>query len=238
MEITTIFKRKCLGIGRRSMKKINIAIDGPASSGKSTVAKILAKDYGYIYTDTGAMYRSVTYLAIQHHVDFDDEEQLVALIERYPITFKQTETGQLIFVDGQDVTEAIRQPEVTNNVSVVSAHEKVRHELVRQQQKIAEDGGVVMDGRDIGTVVLPKAEVKIFLVASVIERAERRFKENQSKGIATDFETLKKEIEQRDYLDSNREVSPLKQAEDAVRIDTTGLSIEEVVAAIKAVVER
>jgi len=238
MEITTIFKRKCLGIGRRSMKKINIAIDGPASSGKSTVAKILAKDYGYIYTDTGAMYRSVTYLAIQHHVDFDDEEQLVALIKRYPITFKQTETGQLIFVDGQDVTEAIRQPEVTNNVSVVSAHEKVRHELVRQQQKIAENGGVVMDGRDIGTVVLPKAEVKIFLVASVIERAERRFKENQSKGIATDFETLKKEIEQRDYLDSNREVSPLKQAEDAVRIDTTGLSIEEVVAAIKAVVER
>ena len=220
------------------MKKINIAIDGPASSGKSTVAKILAKDYGYIYTDTGAMYRSVTYLAIQHHVDFDDEEQLVALIKRYPITFKQTETGQLIFVDGQDVTEAIRQPEVTNNVSVVSAHEKVRHELVRQQQKIAENGGVVMDGRDIGTVVLPKAEVKIFLVASVIERAERRFKENQSKGIATDFETLKKEIEQRDYLDSNREVSPLKQAEDAVRIDTTGLSIEEVVAAIKAVVER
>lgn len=238
MEITTIFKRKCLGIGRRSMKKINIAIDGPASSGKSTVAKILAKDYGYIYTDTGAMYRSVTYLAIQHHVDFDDEEQLVALIKRYPITFKQTETGQLIFVDGQDVTEAIRQPEVTNNVSVVSAHEKVRHELVRQQQKIAENGGVVMDGRDIGTVVLPKAEVKIFLVASVIERAERRFKENQSKGIATDFDTLKKEIEQRDYLDSNREVSPLKQAEDAVRIDTTGLSIEEVVAAIKAVVER
>ncbi|EOT28181.1 (d)CMP kinase [Enterococcus saccharolyticus] len=220
------------------MKKINIAIDGPASSGKSTVAKILAKEYGYIYTDTGAMYRSVTYLAIQHQVDFEDEQQLVALIKRYPITFKQTETGQLIFVDGQDVTDAIRQPEVTNNVSIVSAHEKVRHELVRQQQKIAENGGVVMDGRDIGTVVLPKAEVKIFLVASVIERAERRFKENQSKGIATDFDTLKKEIEQRDYLDSNREVSPLKQAEDAVRIDTTGLSIEEVVAAIKAVVER
>jgi cytidylate kinase len=220
------------------MKKINIAIDGPASSGKSTVAKILAKEYGYIYTDTGAMYRSVTYLAIQHQVDFEDEQQLVALIERYPITFKQTETGQLIFVDGQDVTEAIRQPEVTNNVSIVSAHEKVRHELVRQQQKIAEDGGVVMDGRDIGTVVLPNAEVKIFLVASVTERAERRFKENQSKGIDTDFETLKQEIEQRDYLDSHREVSPLKQAEDAVRIDTTGLSIEEVVVAIKEVIEQ
>jgi cytidylate kinase len=127
---------------------------------------------------------------------------------------------------------------VTNNVSIVSAHEKVRHELVRQQQKIAEDGGVVMDGRDIGTVVLPNAEVKIFLVASVTERAERRFKENQSKGIDTDFETLKQEIEQRDYLDSHREVSPLKQAEDAVRIDTTGLSIEEVVVAIKEVIEQ
>ncbi len=220
------------------MKKINIAIDGPASSGKSTVAKILAKEYGYIYTDTGAMYRSVTYLAIRHQVDFEDEQQLVALIKRYPITFKQTETGQLIFVDGQDVTDVIRQPEVTNNVSIVSAHEKVRHELVRQQQKIAEDGGVVMDGRDIGTVVLPNAEVKIFLVASVTERAERRFKENQSKGIDTDFETLKQEIEQRDYLDSHREVSPLKQAEDAVRIDTTGLSIEEVVVAIKEVIEQ
>ncbi|KAF1301084.1 (d)CMP kinase [Enterococcus saccharolyticus] len=215
------------------MKKINIAIDGPASSGKSTVAKILAKDFGYIYTDTGAMYRSVTYLAIQHQVAFDDKEKLVSLIERYPITFKQTEQGQLIFVDGQDVTEAIRQPDVTNNVSEVSAHAEVRQQLVRQQQKIAEQGGVVMDGRDIGTVVLPHAEVKIFLVASVVERAERRFKENQAKGIATDFETLKKEIEQRDYLDSHRETSPLKQAEDATLIDTTGLTIEEVVQAIK-----
>lgn len=218
------------------MKKINIAIDGPASSGKSTVAKILAKDYGFIYTDTGAMYRSVTWMALQHEVAYDDEAGLVALIKRYPITFQQTDNGQLVFVDGADVTAAIRETEVTNNVSEVATHEQVREELVRQQQIIAENGGVVMDGRDVGTTVLPNAEVKIFLVASVQERAERRFKENQEKGIPCEFETLKKEIEERDYIDSHREISPLVQAEDAVRIDTTGMSIPDVVAAIKEVV--
>ncbi|PAB00576.1 (d)CMP kinase [Enterococcus canintestini] len=219
------------------MEKINIAIDGPASSGKSTVAKILAKDYGFIYTDTGAMYRSVTYLAIKHGVAFSDAKSLVNLIHQYPITFKQTEEGQLVFIDGEDVSQAIRQPDVTNNVSEVSAHELVRKELVKQQQIIAENGGVVMDGRDIGTAVLPNAQVKIFLVASVLERAQRRYKENQTKGIQTDFETLKAEIEKRDYIDSHREVSPLKQAKDAVLIDTTGKSIEDVVATIKTVVK-
>lgn len=218
------------------MKKINIAIDGPASSGKSTVAKILAKDYGFIYTDTGAMYRSVTWMALKHGVAYSDEAALVELIKKYPITFQQGAQGQLVFVDGEDVTVAIRETAVTNNVSEVATHELVREELVRQQQIIAEDGGVVMDGRDIGTTVLPTAEVKIFLVASVQERAERRFKENQEKGIPCEFETLKKEIEERDYIDSHREVSPLVQAEDAVRIDTTGMSIPDVVAAIKTVV--
>lgn len=219
------------------MKEINIAIDGPASSGKSTVAKILAKNYGYIYTDTGAMYRSVTYLAIKHHVPFSDEEKLLALIQKYPITFEQTAEGQKVFVNGEEVTDAIRQNDVTNGVSEVSAWSKVREKLVEEQKEIAQNGGVVMDGRDIGTAVLPNAEVKIFLVASVLERAERRFKENQEKGIQTDFETLKKEIEQRDYLDSTREVSPLKQAEDAIKVDTTGLSIPEVVKAIESIVE-
>lgn len=219
------------------MNKINIAIDGPASSGKSTVAKILAKNYGYIYTDTGAMYRSVTYLAIQHKISFSDEEGLVDLVERYPISFEQTAAGQKVFVAGQEVTEAIRQNDVTNGVSEVSAWSGVREKLVEVQQEIAKNGGVVMDGRDIGTAVLPNAEVKIFLVASVLERAERRFKENQAAGIATDFETLKKEIEQRDYLDSTREVSPLKQAKDAFLVDTTGLSIAEVVKRIEEIVE-
>lgn len=218
--------------------KLNIAIDGPASSGKSTVAKIIAKDLNYIYTDTGAMYRSVTYLALKYQVDFADEKALVELIQRYPITFKQSKDGQLVFVDGEDVTMAIRLPEVTQNVSQVAALKAVRQKLVQQQQVIAKAKGVVMDGRDIGTVVLPDAEVKIFLSASVEERAQRRYKENQEKGIACDFEELKEAIAKRDYYDSHRENSPLKQAEDAILIDTTGMSIPEVVLAIETIAKQ
>ncbi|MBP4088838.1 (d)CMP kinase [Enterococcus faecalis] len=220
------------------MGKISIAIDGPASSGKSTVAKILAKQLNYVYCDTGAMYRAITYLALQNQIDIQAEEPLVALCVNHTISFQQAENGQRVFIDGHEVTKAIRQPDVTNAVSAVSKHTKVREEMVALQQKIGQAGGVVMDGRDIGTAVLPKAEVKIFLVASVEERAERRFKENQEKGIETDFETLKAEIERRDYLDSTREVSPLVQASDAVKIDTTGLTIEEVVAAIQNVIKQ
>ncbi|EOL44311.1 (d)CMP kinase [Enterococcus caccae] len=218
------------------MKKISIAIDGPASSGKSTVAKILAKKLNYIYCDTGAMYRALTYLAIKKNIDFEDEKALSKLCLEHTISFKQTEKEQLVFIDQIEVTEAIRQPDVTNAVSIVAKHGAVREKMVELQQAIGRTGGVVMDGRDIGTAVLPDAEVKIFLVASVTERAERRFKENQEKGIKTDFETLKKEIEHRDFLDSTREVSPLKQAVDAVKIDTTGMNIEEVVTAIEAVI--
>ncbi|MHC5374553.1 (d)CMP kinase [Enterococcus sp. LJL120] len=218
------------------MKKFNIAIDGPASSGKSTVAKILAKKLGFIYIDTGAMYRSVTYLALKHQVALNNQAGLVKLIEEFPIRFKQGEHGQLVFIEEQDCTLAIRQPEVTNAVSEVSAQALVREKLVFQQQEIAEDGGVVMDGRDIGTQVLPRAEVKIFLVASVTERAERRYKENIENGIETPFDILKTEIEKRDFLDSTREVSPLKQAEDAVLLDTTGLTIPQVVEKIEEIV--
>ncbi|WP_430608044.1 cytidylate kinase [Enterococcus sp. AZ170] len=218
------------------MKKISIAIDGPASSGKSTVAKILAKKLGYIYCDTGAMYRALTYLAITKNIDFEDEKALVDLCLEHRISFEQTEKEQLVFIDGAQVTEAIRQPDVTNAVSIVAKHGAVRAKMVELQQMIGRAGGVVMDGRDIGTAVLPDAEVKIFLVASVIERAQRRYKENQEKGISTDFETLKKEIEQRDYLDSTRKVSPLKQAVDAIKIDTTGMGIEEVVKAIEEII--
>ena len=214
------------------MKKITIAIDGYSSCGKSTMAKDLAKEIGYIYVDTGAMYRSVTYLALKHQVSLDDEQALVSLILRFPITFKQGSEQQLVFVDGQDVTKEIRMPEVTKNVSKVAAYKLVREQLVKQQQAIAKDGGVVMDGRDIGTVVLPDAQVKVFLVASVEERARRRHKENLEKGIPSDFEELKVAIEKRDYYDSHRENSPLVQAVDAVSIDTTGMSIDEVVQAI------
>lgn len=217
------------------MKTIQIAIDGPASSGKSTVAKIIAKDFGYTYLDTGAMYRAATYIALKNHISPDEPSQLLELLEQYPISFGRAETGeQLVFVGDVDVTNPIRENEVTNAVSAFAAIPTVREKLVAFQQEIARQGGIVMDGRDIGTVVLPQAELKIFLVASVDERAERRYKENLSKGIETDLETLKEEIAARDYKDSHRETSPLKQAEDAIYLDTTGLSILEVVEKIKS----
>lgn len=219
------------------MKKITIAIDGPASAGKSTVAKKLAAQLSYIYCDTGAMYRALTYAALQKKVSLDSEEALVQLLDQCIITFQYEDGGQRVLLNGQDITEAIRENDVTRNVSLVSSYQAVRAELVRRQQNIAKDGGVVMDGRDIGTVVLPNAELKIFMVASVEERAQRRFKENQEKHIPGTFEQLKKEIEQRDHFDSTREHSPLKQAKDAILLDTTGLAIDQVVAEIKKYVE-
>ena len=216
------------------MKTIQIAIDGPASSGKSTVAKIIAKDFGYTYLDTGAMYRAATYVALQHQISPDQSSQLLELLDQYPISFGRSESGeQLVFLGDVDVSHPIRENAVTNAVSSFAAIPTIREKLVALQQEIAQQGGIVMDGRDIGTVVLPKAELKIFLVASVDERAERRYKENLSKGIETDLETLKEEIAARDYKDSHRETSPLKQAEDAIYLDTTGLSILEVVDKIK-----
>ena len=212
------------------MKQIQIAIDGPASSGKSTVAKIIAKDFNYTYLDTGAMYRAATYLALRNHLTENDADKIVTLLETYSVSFGRSENGeQLVFVGDVDVTHPIRENEVTNNVSWVAAIPQVREKLVTLQQLIAAQGGIVMDGRDIGTVVLPNAELKIFLVASVEERAERRYKENLEKGIPADLETLKKEIAERDYKDSHREVSPLKPAADSIHFDTTGIGIAEVV---------
>lgn len=218
-------------------KRLRIAIDGPASAGKSTVAKILAKDLGYIYCDTGAMYRALTYMAMENNISVDDEAGLVQLLQDMTITFDPSAEIQKVFVNGKEVTDEIRQSDVTNGVSAVSAHQAVRVELVKRQQEIAKAGGIVMDGRDIGTAVLPDAEIKIFLVASVTERAERRFKENQTKGITTALEVLQQEIADRDYKDSTRKVSPLLQAEDAILVDTTSLSIEDVVAKIKSIIE-
>ena len=216
------------------MKTIQIAIDGPASSGKSTVAKIIAKEFGYTYLDTGAMYRAATYIALKHQLNEDNVEQLLGLLEQHPISFGRSEAGeQLVFVGDVDITHPIRENEVTNRVSTIAAIPVIREKLVALQQEIAQKGGIVMDGRDIGTVVLPQAELKVFLVASVDERAKRRYKENMAKGIETDLEKLKEEIAARDYKDSHRETSPLKQAEDAIYFDTTGLTIEEVVDNIK-----
>ena len=217
------------------MKQIQIAIDGPASSGKSTVAKIIAKDFDYTYLDTGAMYRAATYLALKNDLSAEKWSEIVALLDTHPVSFGRDKNGeQLVFVGDVEVTNPIRENEVTNAVSAFAAIPAVREKLVALQQEIAKQGGIVMDGRDIGTVVLPQAELKIFLVASVDERAERRYKENLSKGIETDLETLKEEIAARDYKDSHRETSPLKQADDAIYLDTTGLSILEVVEKIKS----
>ncbi|WP_421379274.1 (d)CMP kinase [Bacillus salacetis] len=217
-------------------KKLRIAIDGPAAAGKSTVAKIVAEKLSYIYIDTGAMYRSITYKAIESDVDLNDEENLHKLLLDTKIELAPGPDGQLVYVDGQEVTQEIRQNNVTNSVSIAAKHRLVREEMVKRQQELANEGGVVMDGRDIGTHVIPDAEVKVFLLASVEERAKRRHSENTSKSIPSDLEQLKSEIAQRDKLDSEREVSPLKKASDAVEIDTTSLGIDEVASRILALV--
>jgi CMP/dCMP kinase len=208
--------------------KIAIAIDGPAAAGKSTVAKIVANELNYIYIDTGAMYRAITLKALEEANDVHDEEALGKLLDSTEITLIQSDEGQRVLLDNRDVTLAIRSKEVTNNVSYVAQHSKVRDEMVYRQQRLAKERGVVMDGRDIGTKVIPDAEVKIFLIATVEERAKRRHVENLNKGFSSNLEELKKEIEKRDLIDSERAASPLVKASDAIEIDTTSLSIEGV----------
>lgn len=218
------------------MKKISIAIDGPAAAGKSTVAKIVAEKLNYIYVDTGAMYRALTLLAVENNIDAENEEELYRLLQETTIRLQREDDTQLVFVNEQDVTKEIRSEIVNRHVSAVSKHRRIREEMVQRQKLLAASGGVVMDGRDIGTHVIPHAEVKIFLLASVEERAQRRHAENLQKGFPSDLETLKLEIARRDKLDSEREVAPLKKAEDAIEIDTTSLSIEQVVEKIMEIV--
>lgn len=220
------------------MKKMNIAIDGPASAGKSTIAKKVAEQLGYIYLDTGAMYRTLTYAALSNEVDLQDEEALHTLLKGIRITFLTAENEmQRVFLNDEDVTDSIRSEEVTQNVSLVSSFAKVREEMVARQKSIARSGGVVMDGRDIGTVVLPDAEVKIFMTATAEERALRRYKENIAKGMTTSLEELTEDMKRRDHLDSTRSVSPLKKAEDAIVLDSTHLEIDEVVKQILSIIE-
>ncbi len=209
-------------------KHIQIAIDGPAAAGKSTIAKKTAELLGYTYVDTGAMYRAITYKALSLSVDLEDGDELTKLLKETSIELKPSPNGQLVFLDGQDVTDEIRSMEVTSNVSLVAAHANLREEMVRRQIEMGKNGQVVMDGRDIGTKVLTNAELKIFMSASVEERAQRRYLENQKRGIDISLEELKEDIARRDKFDSEREASPLVQAEDAIFIDTTSLSIDEV----------
>ena len=212
------------------MKRV-IAIDGPAGAGKSTVAKIVAEKLGYTYIDTGAMYRGVAWKTLRDDKDAPDEAILRA-VQGIDVRLACTESGTRVTVDGTDVTAEIRTPEVTHIVSRVAALGPVREKMVELQRAMAADGAVVMDGRDIGTNVLPNADVKIFLTASVEERARRRYDEMVAKGYAVNFDALKDEIASRDKQDSERAISPLRQAEDAVLLDSTALSIDEVVARI------
>ncbi|EGQ3404443.1 (d)CMP kinase [Staphylococcus pseudintermedius] len=208
------------------MKVINIALDGPAAAGKSTIAKRVAAQLGMIYVDTGAMYRAITYYYLNNKERFTDFTSLISEIDLR--LGYDAEKGQRVFLNDNDVTDFLRENDVTQNVSYVSSIKEVRQFLVQVQQKLAADKGIVMDGRDIGTTVLPDAEVKVYMIASVEERAERRYKDNQERGIESSIEQLKKDIAERDAYDMNREISPLKKAEDAIEIDTTGLSIEQV----------
>jgi len=208
-------------------KLIQIAIDGPAAAGKSTIAKIVAEQLGYVYIDTGAMYRAITLKALQEGINMASGEEAGALLKETEIDLQPSDKGQLVFLDKKNVTEDIRSQHVTKAVSEMAAHSSVREHMVKLQQQLAQSRGVVMDGRDIGTHVLPNAALKVFMSASVEERARRRFEDNANRGIHVPIEELQKEIAQRDKMDSEREVSPLKQAEDAIYIDTTSLTIQQ-----------
>ncbi|WP_201764041.1 (d)CMP kinase [Planococcus halocryophilus] len=209
------------------MKPIQIAIDGPAAAGKSTIAKIVAEKLGYVYIDTGAMYRAITMKALAEGINMASNEEAGKLLAETEIDLQPSEGGQLVFLDKNNVTEAIRSQNVTKAVSEMAAHELVRMRMVELQQQLAEGRGVVMDGRDIGTHVLPDAALKVFMSASVEERARRRFVENQKRDILTSLEELQAEIAKRDKMDSEREVAPLRQADDAIYLDTTSLTIEQ-----------
>ena len=215
------------------MKKLVVAIDGPAGAGKSTVAKLAAKELGYTYIDTGAMYRAVAWKTLQQKADVTDA-LILDVVRDIDVRLAYANGVTQVFVDGQDITGEIRTPEVSHIVSQVAALGPVREKMVDLQRRMATEGGVLMDGRDIATHVLPNADVKIFLTASIEERAQRRWKEMKEKGYDMSLEELQEDIAARDKADSEREISPLVQADDATLLDTTGLSIDGVVARILA----
>jgi cytidylate kinase len=215
------------------MDRMTIAIDGPAASGKSTTAKRIAQNLGYLYIDTGAMYRAVTLAVLDAKIDIKNEAAIAQLADKIVITLE----GQRTLLDGRDISEAIRQPEITSVISVISAHPSLREIMVRKQQEMAADGGVVMDGRDIGTVVLPDADVKIYMLATVAERARRRFDELVSKGVTMNMEDIKQDILKRDRIDSERDIAPLKPAVDAIIIDTTSMTVDQQVAKVMQVID-
>ena len=218
------------------MKKFAVAVDGPAGSGKSTVAKEIAKALGILYIDTGAMYRTVGMACLKKGIDPADEGAVVASLDDLDMKIFPEAGGQRILLDGEDITSRIRTEEIGKAASSVAAYQKVREKLVEIQQGLAKEQSVIMDGRDIGTKVLPDAEVKIYLDASVEERAKRRVGELEAKGKTADLEIIREEIAHRDYQDMHRENSPLCRAEDAVNVDTTGLDIPAVTEKLLALI--
>ncbi|MBR0294779.1 MAG: (d)CMP kinase [Bacilli bacterium] len=217
------------------MRKITVAIDGPAAAGKSTVAKLIAEKKGYTYIDTGAMYRAFTWYCLKKGVDCQNEAACVALIPEVNIELKP---GHIVLCNGEDVSFAIRQTDVSGNVSYIASYKDIRLALVVLQRAMAEKDSVIMDGRDIGTYVLPNADVKIYQIASVETRAVRRYEENIAKGIPCTLEEIEEDVRRRDYIDSHRDFAPLKPAPDSILLDTSYMSIQEVVDTIIMIIDR
>lgn len=216
----------------------NIAIDGPAGAGKSTVARALAEGLGYVYVDTGAMYRAMAYFFLQKGIKKEDEPAITAAVDGADVTIRYEDGAQQVFLNGENVTGFLRTEQVGNMASHTSVYPAVRKKLVALQQRLAKTTNVIMDGRDIGTCVLPDAQVKIYLTASVETRARRRFEELAAKGESPDLQKIKEDIAERDYRDMHREMSPLKQADDALLLDSSGMGVGEVVARIAEIVEK
>ena len=216
-------------------KNISVAIDGPSAAGKSTIAKMVAKKENFIYIDTGAMYRCVAYYCLTQKIDLNDEKAVEQAIEHIQIRLTP---DNKVYLNDEDVSNQIRQDQVSLGASCVSKYQAVRSFLVDEQRKMAKAGNVILDGRDIGTVVLPNADLKIYQIASVETRAKRRYLENLERGLDANLETIKKEIEERDYQDTHREISPLKKAEDAIELDTSSLTLEEVVEQVLTLIQK
>ena len=210
-------------------KKIAIAIDGPAGAGKSSISKVVANELGYLYIDTGAMYRGVTWAVLDSHVNVNNQKDVESLLPSLDLTLEPTANACKVFVKGQDVTDLIRQQQINENVSTIASYKGVREYLVERQQAMAAVGGVILDGRDIGSVVLPKAELKIYLTASVDARAKRRWLEVQGTSNEQSLEDIKKNVESRDEMDKNRDKSPLVCVEDAIVVDSSNMTFDETV---------
>ena len=210
-------------------KKIAIAIDGPAGAGRSSISKVVAGELGYLYIDTGAMYRGVTWAVLDSHVDVKNQKDVESLLPSLDLTLEPTANACKVFVKGQDVTDLIRQQQINENVSTIASYKGVREYLVERQQAMAAVGGVILDGRDIGSVVLPKAELKIYVTASVDARAKRRWLEVQGTSNEQSLEDIKNNVESRDEMDKNRDESPLVCVEDAIVVDSSNMTFDETV---------